>query len=75
MPPFPEGQARRPSVSEAHQRTVHREVLRLDGLQLVHHLTDDDHTCPDGADTVGNADKNMSRGTTSKNLDVFRQLD
>ena len=53
MPPFPEGQARRPSVSEAHQRTVHREVLRLDGLQLVQHLTDNDHTRPDGADTGG----------------------
>lgn len=38
-------------ISEAHQGTVNRKVLRLDGLQLIQHFADDDHACPDSADT------------------------
>lgn len=38
-------------ITEAHQGTVNREVLRLNGLELVQHFADDDHTRPDRADT------------------------
>ena len=37
-------------VSEAHQGTVDRKVLRLNGLQLVQHFADNDHTRPHSAD-------------------------
>lgn len=51
----PKGSKEDPPITEAHQGTVNRKVLRLNGLKLVQHLADDDHTCPDSADAGSQA--------------------